>query len=117
MGWCFKMCSVLGHFAAEITAGEVCVWLGTFYMKEDVARAYDAAAWRFARPRNEMNFLEVRSLTEAESLAPEPPLRSEGEARRYRQGQRWIGIAQADEKFMAQWRRDHPKDVADTRAF
>ncbi|KAK1629864.1 hypothetical protein QYE76_004179 [Lolium multiflorum] len=54
-----------GHFAAEITAGGTRVWLGTFYTKEAAARAYDVAAWRFGRPRHEMNFPEVRSLTEA----------------------------------------------------
>jgi hypothetical protein len=48
-----------------------------------------------------MNFLEVRSLTEAESIAPEPLLLSEGEARCYFQGQRRIAIAQVDEQFMA----------------
>ncbi|KAK1647970.1 hypothetical protein QYE76_065775 [Lolium multiflorum] len=54
-----------GHFVAEITAGGTRVWLGTFYTKEAAARAYDIAAWRFGRPRHEMNFPEVRSLTEA----------------------------------------------------
>jgi hypothetical protein len=90
------------HFAAEITAAGVRVWLSTFNTKQEVARAYDTAAWRFARPRHHMNFPEVRSLTEAESLAPESQLRSEGDAQRYRQGQRRIAIAEADERFMAQ---------------
>ncbi|KAK1603598.1 hypothetical protein QYE76_016372 [Lolium multiflorum] len=87
-----------GHFAAEITAGGTRVWLGTFYTKEAAARAYDVAAWRFGRPRHEMNF-------------------PEGEARRYRAGQRRIDTTEADEQFMAQWRRDHPGDVEATRAF
>jgi hypothetical protein len=64
-----------------------------------------------------MNFPEVGSMTEAEILAPEPPLCSEGDAWRYRQGQRRIDITKADERFMAHWCRDHPKDVATVRAF
>ncbi|KAK1691858.1 hypothetical protein QYE76_008555 [Lolium multiflorum] len=104
-----------GHFAAEITAGGARVWLGTFYTKEAAARAYDVAAWRFGRPRHEMNFPEVRSLTEAR-VSLEPLLRSQGEARRYRSGRR-IDTTEADEQFMAQWRRDHPGDVEATRAF
>ncbi|KAK1699128.1 hypothetical protein QYE76_015825 [Lolium multiflorum] len=83
-----------GHFASEITAGGVRVWLGTFYTKEAAARAYDVAAWRFGRPRHELNFPE-----------------------RFRDGQRRIDTTEADEQFMAQWRRDHPGDVAATRAF
>ncbi|KAK1609139.1 hypothetical protein QYE76_032812 [Lolium multiflorum] len=106
-----------GHFAAEITAGGARVWLGTFYTKEAAARAYDVAAWRFGRSRHEMNFPEVRSLTEAQSLSTEPLLRSQGEARRYRSGQRRIDTTEADEQFMAQWRRDHPGDVEATHAF
>jgi hypothetical protein len=48
-----------------------------------------------------MNFPEVGSMTEAEILAPEQPLCSEGDAWRYRQGQRRIDITKADERFMA----------------
>jgi hypothetical protein len=77
-----------GHFTAEITASGVRVWLGTFYTKEAASLTYDDAAWRFAWSHNEMNFPEVRSLMEAQSFAPKPLLRSEGEARRYSSGQR-----------------------------
>jgi hypothetical protein len=34
-----------------------------------------------------------------------------------RQGQLRISIAEADERFMAEWWRDHPEEVATTRAF
>ncbi|XP_051229946.1 ethylene-responsive transcription factor RAP2-6-like [Lolium perenne] len=89
-----------GHFAAEITVGGVHVWICTFYTKEAAARADDVVAWRFARSRNEMNFPEVRSLTEAQNLALVQLLCSEGEAWRYIDGQRRIAIIEADEKFM-----------------
>ncbi|KAK1661095.1 hypothetical protein QYE76_049254 [Lolium multiflorum] len=98
-----------GHFAAEITVGATRVWLGTFYTKEAAAHAYDVAAWRFGRSRHEMNFPEVGSLTEAQSLSTEPLLRSQGEARRYR-CQRRIDTT-GRRAFMAQWRRDHPGAV------
>jgi hypothetical protein len=61
-----------GHFAAKIFAAGVRVWLCNFNTREEAACAYDAAAWRFARPRHQMNFPEVGSLAEAESLVPEP---------------------------------------------
>jgi hypothetical protein len=48
------------------------VWLITFNTKEEAARGYDAAAWRFGRPCRNMNFLEIMSLVEAEMVAPQP---------------------------------------------
>ncbi|KAK1682898.1 hypothetical protein QYE76_043746 [Lolium multiflorum] len=67
-----------GHFAAEITAGGARMWLDTFYTKEAVARAYDVAAWRFGQPRNEMNFPELRSLTEAQNCENEVETTNDG---------------------------------------
>jgi hypothetical protein len=93
------------------------VWLGTFNTREEAVRAYDDAAWRFARLRHHMNFTEVRSLAEAENLAMQPHFVSEADARRHRQGQQRIAIAEADERFMEQWRRDHPEDVQAMRGF
>ncbi|KAK1682477.1 hypothetical protein QYE76_043325 [Lolium multiflorum] len=98
-----------GHFAAEITAGGTRVWLGTFYTKEAAARAYDVAAWRFGRPRHEMNFPEV-------GLDGSSSLSSYYFAHEAAVGRRRIDTTEADEQFMARWRRDHP-GVEATRAF
>ncbi|KAK1613268.1 hypothetical protein QYE76_036941 [Lolium multiflorum] len=106
-----------GCFAAEISAAGVRVWLGTFNSKEEAARAYDAAVWRFARPCHQMNFPEVSSLEEATFLAPVPQFASAAEERHHRQGQRRITIAEVDEQFMAQWRREHPQDMVNMRNF
>ncbi|KAK1664870.1 hypothetical protein QYE76_053029 [Lolium multiflorum] len=61
-----------GRFYAEIRAGGFRLTLGTYNTPELAARAYDAAAWRFRRPRRDMNFPDVESLEEAEFLAPAP---------------------------------------------
>jgi hypothetical protein len=65
--------------------------------------AYDAEAWRFGRPLHDMNFWEVRS----QGMQPHWPTH----------GQRWISIVEVDEQFMAQWRRDHLKDMEFERTF
>jgi hypothetical protein len=39
-------------------------------MPELAVHAYDAAAWRFRRPRRDLNFQDVESLEETEFLAP-----------------------------------------------
>ena len=106
-----------GRYAAEISGAGQRMWLGTFNTGVEAARAYDAAAWRFGRPRHTMNFPEVRSLVEAERHTSEPHFVSQEEARRHRHGQWRIAIAEADERFMAQYRRDHPEDVQFERAF
>ncbi|XP_071681670.1 ethylene-responsive transcription factor ERF073-like [Lolium perenne] len=57
-----------GTFYPEIRAGGFRVSLSTFNMPELAARVYDAAAWRFRRPRRDLNFQDVESLEEAEFL-------------------------------------------------
>ncbi|KAK1661685.1 hypothetical protein QYE76_049844 [Lolium multiflorum] len=93
-----------GRFYAEMRAGGFRLTLGTYNTPELAARAYDAAAWRFRRPRRDMNFPDVESLEEAEFLAPTPCLVDDEDRRRHRQVQRRIAIAEHDEELMRQWR-------------
>ena len=106
-----------GRFYAEIRAGGFRLTLGTYNTPELAARAYDAAAWRFRRPRRDMNFPDVESLEEAEFLAPAPCLLDDEDRRRHRQVQRRIAIAEHDEQLMRQWRAQFPNDVDNTDAF
>ncbi|KAK1680608.1 hypothetical protein QYE76_041456 [Lolium multiflorum] len=103
------------RFYAEICAGGFRLTLGTYNTTELAARAYDAAAWRFRRPRCDMNFPDVESLEEAEFLAPS--LVDDEDRRRHRQVQRRIAIAEHDEQLMRQWRAQFPNDVDNTDAF
>jgi hypothetical protein len=66
-----------GTYYAEFRAGGfrvIRVFLGTYDAPELAVRAYDATAWRFWRPRRDLNFPEVESLVVAELLAPPPRL-------------------------------------------
>jgi hypothetical protein len=69
-----------GTFYAELRAGGYRLTLGTYPTTE-------LAAWRFRRPRRDMNFPDVESLEEAKFLAPLPPLLTDAERARHRQEQ------------------------------
>jgi hypothetical protein len=86
-------------------------WLGTFDSKEEAAHAYDATAWWFGLPRRDMNFLDFDSGAEAEMLASQPVLLSQEEKRRHRRVQQRLAITEADDRAMAEWRRNHPEDA------
>ncbi|KAK1610709.1 hypothetical protein QYE76_034382 [Lolium multiflorum] len=94
-----------GRFYAEMRAGGFWLTLGTYNTPELAARAYDAAAWRFRRPRCDMNFLDVESLEEAEFLAPTLCLVDDEDRRRHRQVQRRIAITEHDEESNRRHRR------------
>jgi hypothetical protein len=63
----------------------------------EATRAYDAAAWRFARGRSELNFLEVKSAEEARFLAPPPLLETRKERCIHDRVMQQISITEADE--------------------
>ncbi|KAK1645340.1 hypothetical protein QYE76_063145 [Lolium multiflorum] len=104
-----------GRFYAEIRAGGFT--LGTYNTPELAARAYDAAAWRFRRPRRDMNFPDVESLEEAEFLAPPPCLVDDEDRRRHRQCSAGSPSPRNDERLMRRWRAQFPNDVDNTDAF
>ncbi|KAK1684471.1 hypothetical protein QYE76_045319 [Lolium multiflorum] len=89
-----------GRFYAELRADGFRLTLGTYNTTELATHAYDAAAWRFRRPRRDMNFPDIESLEEAEFLAPAPCLVDEENRRCDRQAQRRIAIAERDEELM-----------------
>jgi hypothetical protein len=80
------------------------VILGTYNASELAARAYNAAAWRFNRPRRDLNFPEVESLEVAELLAPPPRLLDNEDRHRHRKVQRRLAIAERNEQLMDEWR-------------
>ena len=104
-------------YYAEIHVGGFRQTLGTYATPEQAARAYDAVAWRFRRPRSELNFPDCPNIVEAEFLAPRPTLLTNEDRDRHRQVQRRIATAEHDEELMRRWREEFPGDVADEEAF
>ena len=106
-----------GWYSAEIWSGNVRLGRGSFQSAHEAARAYDAAAWRLERPRSQMNFRDVFTREEAQRVAPPPRLITDMDRADHARRQRRLLIAEEDERAMAEWRRRHPEDVADERAY
>jgi hypothetical protein len=104
-------------FYAELRAGGYRLTPSTYPTAELATHAYDAAAWRFRRPRRDMNFPDVESLEEAKFLAPPPPLPTDADRARHRQEKRRLAIAEHDERLVQQWCEEHLGDVQDEEAF
>ena len=59
-----------GTYSVEIrSGGGMRLRLGTFNTAQEGARAYDAAAWRFLRSRQDINFADVATRERAQELA------------------------------------------------
>ncbi|XP_073367687.1 uncharacterized protein [Aegilops tauschii subsp. strangulata] len=63
-----------GTYYAEIRSGDIRLDLGTFGTAHEAARAYDAATWRLERPPVQMNFRNVFTREQAQSVTPPPRL-------------------------------------------
>ncbi|XP_048567031.1 uncharacterized protein LOC125547031 [Triticum urartu] len=106
-----------GAYHAEIRPGNVRLGLGTFETAHEAAHAYGAAAWRLERPPSQMNLHDVYMREQAQDIAPPPCLITDLDHAEHRWRQRRLLIAKEDERAMAEWRRHHPEDVANERAF
>ncbi|XP_051229516.1 AP2/ERF and B3 domain-containing transcription factor ARF14-like [Lolium perenne] len=104
-----------GRFDAEIRSDDERIRLGMFDTAHEVARAYDAVAWRLDRSRRTMNFHDVFTREQAEMLAP--PVITREQQRRQRELEQRLLIAERDEAMRLEWARCFPEDVAATEAF
>ncbi|KAE8799494.1 Glutamyl-tRNA(Gln) amidotransferase subunit A [Hordeum vulgare] len=59
-----------------------------------------------------MNFQDVYTREQTQDLAPPPRLISDQDRQEYHRQERWLLVAEEDERSMAEWRRRHPEDVA-----
>jgi hypothetical protein len=91
-----------GTFYAEIRSDDERIGLGTFETAHEVARAYDAVAWRLGRPRRSMNFDDVTTRAQAEMLAPLPSAVTREQ--RQREFEQRLIIAERDERLRLEWR-------------
>ena len=71
--------------------------LGTFDTAQEGARAYDAAAWRLLRSRQDMNFADVETRERAQELVPFPRLTTDEDRRKHRRRERRLSLAEMDE--------------------
>ncbi|XP_051230160.1 ethylene-responsive transcription factor 5-like [Lolium perenne] len=106
-----------GRFDAEIRSGEERIRLGTFDTAHEVARAYDAVAWRLGRSRRQMNFHDVWTWEQAEQLAPPSPAITHEQQRRQRELEQRLLITERDERLRLEWARQFPEDVTAMEEF
>ncbi|XBH54485.1 hypothetical protein VPH35_076789 [Triticum aestivum] len=64
-----------------------------------------------------MNFQDVYTLQQALDVAPPPRLITAQDRAEHAERQRRLLITEEDEQAMTEWRRRHPKDVADEQAY
>ncbi|XP_020168560.1 ethylene-responsive transcription factor ERF071-like [Aegilops tauschii subsp. strangulata] len=106
-----RVCPSGTYFAEIRLGGGMRLRLGTFDTAQEGARAYDAAAWRLRRSRQDMNFADVATRERAQELAPFPRLVTDEDRRKNRRRERHLSLAEMDEEAMALWSHRFPQDI------
>ena len=105
-------------YSAEIrSGGGMQLRLGIFDTAQEGARAYDAAAWRLLRSRQDMNFTDVATRERAQELAPFPRLLTDEDRRKHRRREHRLRLAEMDEQAMALWSHRFPEDTNEEQFF
>ncbi|KAE8801057.1 Ethylene-responsive transcription factor CRF1 [Hordeum vulgare] len=76
--------------------------LGTYNTANEVARAYDVAAWRLNRTRREMNFFRGDDARVGAAARASPRVVTKEDRRLNRRLERRLGIAKMDEHVIAE---------------
>ncbi|KAE8818950.1 putative AP2 protein [Hordeum vulgare] len=82
-----------GGYYSEICSSNLRLSLGTYDTAHEAARAFDAAAWRLGRPRQQMNFQDVYTLQQVLDVAPPPRLNSAQDRAEHTARQRRLLVA------------------------
>ncbi|KAE8801292.1 Ethylene-responsive transcription factor CRF1 [Hordeum vulgare] len=106
-----------GSFFVEIRSGDMHLGIDTFEIAHEATCAYDAVAWRFPRPRRDMNFPDVPTQEWAQELTPPLQLVTEEDHRDNQRPKRRVGIAEIDEEAMTLWHQRFPQGVTNENAF
>nr|XP_020191382.1 ethylene-responsive transcription factor ERF110-like [Aegilops tauschii subsp. strangulata] len=107
-----------GTYSAEILShGGMRLRLGTFDTAQEGARAYDAAAWRLLRSRQDMSFADVATRERAQELAPFPRLLTDEDHRKHQRRERCLRLAEMDEQAMALWSHHFLEDTNEEQFF
>ncbi|KAM3213029.1 hypothetical protein ACQJBY_065817 [Aegilops geniculata] len=107
-----------GTYSVEIRSdGGMRLRLGTFDTAQEGARAYDAAAWRLLRSRQDMNFADMATRERAQELARFPRLLTDEDHRKHQRRERRLRLAEMDEQAMPLWSHRFPEDTNEEQFF
>ncbi|XP_048533716.1 ethylene-responsive transcription factor RAP2-2-like [Triticum urartu] len=102
-----------GNFGVEFSDAGRRWWIGTYPSAHEAARAYDVAVWRAERPREHLNFPEIKSQAEAEMLVPQGIKMKEIPTKKktMKKPSVVVSVGETDKEAIARFAREHPEYV------
>ncbi|XP_044983907.1 ethylene-responsive transcription factor 2-like [Hordeum vulgare subsp. vulgare] len=102
-----------GNLGVEFSDAARRCWIDMYPSAHKAARAYDVAVWRAERPREHLNFPEIKSRMEAEMLVPQGIKMKEITTKKKTKKKPSIVVnaGETDEEAMVRFAREHPEYV------